>query len=444
MNKYLYKFIKFIDIYDINYDTDTIKFIFDFYFNYVYQSHIKKHKIDIIETAYIIKLHSKKEYPIMYVFFKTLQDMKLLNNLVPKCPLFKNFKIFSKWYRLNSNNVDIRLILKYIINNKIKYYDCFLTDKIRSMLYNKSHNNSFISLDIQQYIETHNLTYNKLSINDKHTIHLYTHKNKPDYNYIATIIEFMENIALQYNQPIPPVTLFIIYTEQKKIIKNNTDVLCSDNINSGSTYPGKTITCWREEEFYKVLIHELFHYYKFDFNYMSPSYKRLQDYINVGTINGTDRLNEAYTEANAIILHTLYKSVLACTGYENIFIRFCYFFNIERNFTLFQVAKIIALFNGNNIYDLFNNITIKQKTSVRAYFIIKCLLLLNLNDFYDFIKTNLVVDDNRLMSYAKIINISKEFLLSKKDIVEIINNFINIFKYNKNEWIYITSRMTII
>jgi len=255
----------------------------------------------------------------------------------------------------------------------------------------------------------------------------------------------MEQIAKHYNQSTPPVDLVIIYSNQKKLINKNTKVLCADNINSGSTYPGRTITCWRKEEFYKVLIHELFHFYKFDFHYNQPSYDRLYNNIDIGTVEGVDRINESYTESNAIILHCLYKAILENTNYKNVIKTFKKCLMTEINFMILQVAKIINLFNGNNIDDLFNNnIVLRQNTNVRSYFIIKFLLLLNFDKFYEFINKNLVVNDNRLMEFGELINNSKQHLLLRQDIVDKINETINKLHHCSNDrWIHITTRMTV-
>lgn len=455
MNKYLHKFTSNIEIHDINLNNNTIKNILSLFYKQINDSHIKQHSIKFIETGIIKSTHDKNEYPVMYIYFKNLQKYGILEKIINNCPVFNDFKTFLNWYRLNTIHIQFNLIETYISNNndiniqiiQDIHNKCFNSTGYEGLLYSKIYNNRFLSLDIQQDIETTTIIYNKHIINNKHNIHtfLFDKNDIPNYKYIATIIEFMEKIALQYNQPTPPVELCIIYTKQKKLINKNTEVLCADNINSGSTYPGIEITCWRKEEFYKVLIHELFHFYKFDFHSSSSSYNKLYKSIDVGTIEGTDSLNECYTECIAIILHSIYNAVLQNTNYDITHNYFKEFLNIELNFTLFQVSKIIVLFNGNTINDFFNHtIILKQNTSVRSYFIIKCLLLLNLNVLYSFISKSLIVNDIRLMEFGKLINDSKQQLLERNDIIEKINNFIkniNITPYNN--WLNTTMRMTI-
>lgn len=456
MNKYLHKFISNCKLQDLNLNDNTIKNILSLFYTHINDSHNKHHSIKIIETGNISPIHNKQEYPNMYIYFKNLQKCGILDKIIENCPSFDNFKIFLEWYRTNTNNINFNSIETHILNNndtKIQiikdiHNKFFNSPGHEGILYKKIYNNIFISLDIQQDVETSNITYNKRIINNKHTVYtfLFDDNDMPNYNYIATIIEFMEKIALYYNQRIPPVELFIIYTKQKKLINKNTKILCADNINSGSTYPGITVTCWRKEEFYKVLIHELFHFYKFDFHYGSTAYNRLYEYVDVGTIEGIDRINECYTECIAIILHCIYKSILQNTNYNSTFNNFKEYLNIELNFTLFQVAKIINLFNGTNINDFFNHtVILKQNTSVRSYFIIKLLLLLNLEDLYSFISHDMIVNENRLMEFGKLINDSKQKLLEKHNIIKIGNTSIeNINKTVINNWIYNTTRMTII
>ena len=445
MDKYLHKFLNFYELHDMNLNDNTIKNVFELFYKHIHKAHNRSHDIKIIETQKIKKLHSKNEYPLLYKYVKMLQDNGKINEVINNCPVFNIFKQFVEWQRINATDINFNLIKNNIpdIDTGIdKYSEC------QKLLYSKIRNNQFISLDIQQDIESSDISYSKIIINNRHTIHSYIFddNDKPNYKYVATIIDFMEHIAKHYNQPTPPVDLVIIYTKQKKLIKKNTKILCADNINSGSTYPGKTITCWRKEEFYKVLIHELFHYYKFDFHCNEPSYDRLYNNIDVGTIDGVDSINECYTEANTIILHCLYKSILEDTNYESVLNNFKKYIMIEMNFMIFQVAKIINLFNGNSLDDLFNNrIVLRQNTNVRSYFIIKFLLLLNFDKFFEFINKDLVVNDNRLMEFGKLINISKQNLLSTNDIINKINGTINKLHHSSNNnWITKTSKMTII
>ena len=354
MDKYLHKFLNFYDLHDINLNDNTIKNVFELFYKHIHKAHNRFHDIKIIETQKIKKLHSKNEYPLLYKYVKMLQDNGKINEVIINCPVFNNFKQFVDWQRVNATDINFNLIknnVPDIVTEEDKYSEC------QKLLYSKIRNNQFISLDIQQDIESSDISYSKIIINNIHTIHSYIFddNDKPNYRYVATIIDFMEQIAKHYKQPISPVDLVIIYTKQKKLIKKNTKVLCSDNINSGSTYPGVTITCWRKEEFYKVLIHELFHFYKFDFHCNQPSYDRLYNNMDIGTVEGIDRINECYTESNAVILHCLYKAILENTDYKSIVTNFKKCLMTEINFMILQVAKIINLFNGNIIDDLFNN-----------------------------------------------------------------------------------------
>jgi hypothetical protein len=101
--------------------------------------------------------------------------------------------------------------------------------------------------------------------------------------------------------------------------------------------------------------------------------------------------------------------------------------------------------NGKNINELFNNtIILKQNTNVRSYFIIKFILLLNLDELYNFIKKGLVVNDNRLMKLGQLINNSKQYFISQKIIYDKCNSTIKTIRdSNNSNFILNTMRMTI-
>ena len=63
---------------------------------------------------------------------------------------------------------------------------------------------------------------------------------------------------------------------------------------------------WRKEEFYKVLIHELTHYFGVDFYITDNIYKKLEKHFGeLINILGVDRINESYTETIALTIHSI-------------------------------------------------------------------------------------------------------------------------------------------
>jgi hypothetical protein len=121
---------------------------------------------------------------------------------------------------------------------------------------------------------------------------------------------------------------------------------------------------------------------------------------------------------------------------------------MELSFSFFQLSKIILLFGGIEFNDIATNkIIIKQKTSVRSYFLIKLLLLYNINSLLELMDNSIFISSKRLLLFGKLINDSWMKFLNDNHNIELINKFIKYNKNNydnkKNEWISKTSRMVI-
>jgi hypothetical protein len=96
----------------------------------------------------------------------------------------------------------------------------------------------------------------------------------------------------------------------------------------------------------------------------------------------------------AILLHMIYQS-------ERLHMELDIIYGYEIFFSMFQMAKIISFYNGSSYSSIFksnpNHIIIKQTTSVLSYYIIKCILLFNINSTLDFLdKVDLKIDGNKI------------------------------------------------
>ena len=199
----------------------------------------------------------------------------------------------------------------------------------------------------------------------------HTHANIPSPLFIQrciqvihTLSEFAPKHCLQ-----PPIHIYIYLTHAQKTIRHSEDVvppppitIGEENVNTAfttscdlhqhqpphikETQPPKEIILFRQEEVFKVLIHELFHTLGLDFsNNQSQTQQTanmLREYLN---INLPDlRLFETYTETWACILNTICLSVwdhdqsqLETETQKQIQSRF----QKERIFSLWQASKVI-------------------------------------------------------------------------------------------------------
>ena len=255
-------------------------------------------------------------------------------------------------------------------------------------------------------------------------------------------------------------------------------------VNTGSVIPCQnttTITVFRTEEHFKVIIHELIHALCIDFS--TNNYSFMQDDIKkIFPIQSDFLLSETYCEFWALNLYLMTKAVnfsgildnmtledVSVTNineelYEEFDTVFTSFLYIEKFWSMFQVVKILD-YMGLKYVELFNveskaekKALYKENTNVFAYYVMKTVILFfndeflinnlrttntyiyfpgneieALNGFYKFITK--YYNNTKLL---KEIQIMEKLYLNFKDIQR------NKSKNNKNKILANTMRMTIV
>jgi hypothetical protein len=390
INKYSKKCINNVGkklIYKLNTFNHPLLLLFDEIFNETIKIN---NDIKIIKEKFLRKLHSTKEYPLIYLHYLESTKTNLLS-----------FKEFYNYYTENHSEIS------KLLENKTRVIEVIKSPmKDRHKLHDNIYDNNFISIDIQHIIETNDMKFKEIQLNNN-KISLYEFDKKPNLDLIFFIINFMENLAKKFNIKYNPIDLTLILTSQKKLITNK-KFLGPENINSGSTYFNNSVLIWRIEEVYKVLIHELIHFFGFDHSLFMNSLSN--NGTNKHCINGDDRENEAYTESFALSIHTFILSKFLKVPFFDLF-------NYEINFSLIQCKKILDFFKIDNIKDIIFNKNcdnpIYQKTGVFSYFFIKTSLILNLKNTMDFIYKN----SKNISEFNKLIEKSLE-----SEEINIVNN----------------------
>lgn len=490
-NKYSNKLVKFIQNTNTNpviksnnentsNTTSALNKIFDACSNAINDTQNKVHKIELLDSGIIKACHDKNELPLSYILFKNLAKANILGKITESTTEslidFVDLETFINWHReysnainfeklhsiMESNDLNKLVILGIDLDELVNAYKLlFRTSGRRKILHDAIYDNGFVSLDVQYNMETSDLEYSHYKIDDKHDIKIFAPitvargdlVNAPDIHMIATLIDVIARIQ---NDPSVRVNLVIAYSSQKKNVYPGTKVLCSDNINSGSTYPGISITCWRKEEFYKVLLHELVHYYNIDFHGVDKFYEDALKALKVPEIEGRDMLNESYTETLTIIIMVVFSQLQQKKlGLLDSLERYTILgIKTEVAFIMFQIAKILTIFGADTFDDyVTKKVVIFQSTSFRSYFVIKCLLLLNFANTLEFMNKDINVHDERIIDFVHLINKSWESLLRDETNIKIINDFMikikGVYKENKGKdsddlkWIYRTCRMSV-
>ncbi len=416
-------------------------------------------KDSVKNQSYTVHKLVTDEYPVIYnqlkklaktnrlkIAFSTITSEEL--DTIRRILLSNNFVQFFYWYIKNQHLLNP----EYVVNDDViqKLTNSGTSASYRKKLTEMLYDNPYVSLDIQYDSEINDLQL----IRAEHgpiSINLYRHRtNSSDIGktigIILRICDFMFKIANKTKK----LELNIFMSPIKKKMRSSTDsknkeeqyVLAPIHINSGSSIKYQFINIWRSEELYKVLIHELVHFLGLDFDPHITKYNKLEQYAATNFNVDTDvKLNEAYTEVLAIMVHTLFimATMDTVTKIDNTFTvsRFISLFELELRWSIFQVSKIMQFFHFDSFDQILQPYTgtkphICQTTAVFSYFVVKTAFLFNLDLFLGFVKDG-VSFGNRVDEFVELIDRSindsrfhkvVNICLSKMDAMLRDNNFV--------------------
>jgi len=346
------------------------------------KSNIKLNKINRIHIK-PINTNPILYYLIDYVdktaFLKTIRELELKQLYID---FFNSNHSINEFCKFMDNYGDkLKKFLYNTVNTSkyIKQMSPYTDDELQ--LYNE-----FISCDIQHDFESN--IYHKLVYDIEYDIEygieygmrliLYTKKSISEsrIKHLASLILLLK---VYYKSTIKvDATLFLI-PKNKKLSDNKFRVLGTSHINSGycTTFNSNysKLCVFREEEMEKVILHEMCHGLKLDFNYISAPKHLISKFNIVPQTNIL--LNEAYTEIMAVS----YNSIIKSSGMKDLKKNL----KMELDHTISQIAKILKYYQFKDSYDFVKSYDglnrFKQETSVFSYFFVKGGLLFNLHHF---------------------------------------------------------------
>ena len=230
--------------------------------------------------------------------------------------------------------------------------------------------------------------------------------------------------------------------------------------------PATNITLFREEEWFKVCIHETFHCLGLDFSAFDQGAKvadqAILRHFNKNIINIADlRSYETYCEMWAEILNTMFiahETTREIGDFDTILNKMEKMLRVEQVWSGFQCVKLLDHFqlkyadiiNITNTTNNPNNINHKyhEKTNAFCYYVLKTILLFHLDDFIKWVATKNPAKSIRFelttqntLSYAELIT----SLHNSPDFVRFIAGFDGWFANNASNrgTIMDTMRMTV-
>jgi hypothetical protein len=363
-------------------------------------------------------------------YFPYNKNYKKTNNSTSFSQIYDNINDGFDFVEKNKNNH----FYKISVGNNNIFSNANDFNSIPTIIKQNIKNNLFncLSFDfflfgrkIKIYFILHDPITNKI-------IQKYTH-----FVYLMTSWLYIISTYSSYNCS-QKLNIYIYLSDSiKKLPINKNIILNQEHINTAFTRLCSEIIIFRQEEWFKVFIHETIHNFNLDFSNMDMTQCN-RIIKNIFYVNSNVNLYEAYTEFWARIINTAFISYTYSKNYNQFVKVFEKLLNVEISYSLFQMIKVLNYMDLT--YDeIINNFqeNYKEKTNVLSYFFITTILLFNYTEFllwcdtnnnnlYDFKKTN-----KNLLEFCK-------FIKNKYDDTIFLQNIrkINIFferYHNKNK-----------
>ena len=316
-------------------------------------------------------------------------------------------------------------------NKREKYYKLNIKKilSVQQITKPKNFNSNSFPKEIRQNIDNNSSTeiLYTFSLFDRNIKVFFIVEESIDRIKIETYNKHIDNIVLWLNIlneysskkcSLNFTTYFYFTKLEKKMPNSSIEIIDQINVNTGftTTCPADSeIVIFREEEWFKVFIHETFNNFALDFSDMNNSacHKIVLDIFNV---NSQVNLYESYTEFWAEMMNVVFCSFLSLKKKddEEEFLTNCEFLlNFERTYGFFQMVKALD-FMGLKYSDLYTrklesevmrSTLYKENTNVLAYYVIKTIMMNNNQSFLSWCKTN----NLSLLQFKKTASNQREF-----------------------------------
>lgn len=218
-----------------------------------------------------------------------------------------------------------------------------------------------------------NISKNLVNNNDnKMYIQTTVDKIKKIVKRLKILVFINEYIKYKTNNTKKISMIFLVLSNLKRFFPETNQIIKVRHVNGGYTdFNTNIIFVWRYEEFEKVLLHEIIHYFDMD-----SRHEHIETKLN---INGPHSYYEAITDFWAIFYHLIYLSLITKVPIKNLL-------ELEFTFIKNQAMTLNDHFNLGNWHNNIQNQTIVSKetnkhvgtivqtTPALSYYILKYLL----------------------------------------------------------------------
>jgi len=265
-------------------------------------------------------------------------------------------------------------------------------------------------------------------------------KNKKIVEKIINAIKLLNSIRdLSQEQKERTIKIYLYllpHKKEKPIFPRQ--IFTHENVNSAFTYMkdislDNNIYIYREEEYMRLILHELCHVFRLDKKYNNVEYnEKVNKLFNLEP--KTLVLYETFTEVTAtifnIIIYSYFKleTELTPKSYKKFKKNFLKLYKNEEEFILIQVSKVLDVKRINYddlIYnEEYKNPQIKNETNIFSYILLKALVMYKLEYYLDEILNINILNRGNKKKKKKTLKSSKH-----RNIYDIIKK-----NYNSKKW----------
>jgi hypothetical protein len=447
----------------------------------VYHQLVKEfnpNKILVIQNKKILttKNDQNKIFLLILDLFKNdVLDYDLNINKIPKLLLSDLIKVINKkeaskylgeWFNKHNELIyyptsDYMSFIQYLELYKKNISNKKIIDLIDQLINELNTYNMFTSYNIQTELQN-GFKYEYIYSDTELDFKIYSNKNiSLENNYWRFLYARMKCLSRLYEKGTQKIKFKILLTDQLKKMPRKSKLFGTEEVNSGST-DYQEITIWRNEEHFKVILHESIHFFNldgsFDLSYQNDKID-LKCYFQINDDVKT-RIYESYTESLAVFFNSFANSyqiyylnknselynleLLSKKDLQNIEnIRKQLWFQEKKFFTL-QIAKIFIHINqhSNDFKDFLiepnkcneSRLNIKYKlnqtTSLLSYHIIKGANILFDQDFLEWLQNPFDTHPKSLYKFSN-------YILEKthnQNFINLINQGIQYLKNKENKF----------
>jgi hypothetical protein len=321
--------------------------------------------------------------------------------------LLRNFKINKHPFNKKSKDV-IKELFTLFSQGERKYEK--ISDHLKPQISNWftiSNEFNYMSLEIQNEIKNMKGTqykYNFTIDSNEFSVFVYTNTmNDIAVNKYIKWIYIWLYIAKTYAKAkcSSELNIYLYLTKLKKILPTDGGIIGQEHANTGYTMSCKQnneINIFREEEWFKVLMHESFHAFGLDFSELDNTpHDGSEHILKLFPVSSDVNLFETYCEIWAELLNVMFivyfnqkkSSINFYTNVDILFHEVESRMHYERLFSLFQCAKVLyhyklhyeELYKKSQQAKNERELKYKEDTNVLSYYIIKTIFMFYINDY---------------------------------------------------------------